>query len=285
MFKVIIIDDEPIIRRGLKNVIDWNKFDCEVCAEAGDGITATELIRNIRPDIIFTDIKMPGIDGISMIRDIIDSVPESKIIILTGYRDFEFARDAVKYGVFEFLLKPSRIEVLNEVVEKAVSELKSDKEKSEEIMKLKVLFEQNIPILREKFLYDIIYGINKDPKDIMSKMDLFGLKITTFFLILVENEIKDDNDGDFDRYKPLHQLGIINSFKDLFSDSFDVISISLESKRTAFILHMNEYNEEYAKLVEEKCLGLQQIIQSYYDFNISVSVSTEGSEALDLPSK
>ncbi|MDP4181082.1 MAG: AraC family transcriptional regulator, partial [Bacillota bacterium] len=129
------------------------------------------------------------------------------------------------------------------------------------------------------------YGINKDPKDIMSKMDLFGLKITTFFLILVENEIKDDNDGDFDRYKPLHQLGIINSFKDLFSDSFDVISISLESKRTAFILHMNEYNEEYVKLVEEKCLGLQQIIQSYYDFNISVSVSTEGSEALDLPSK
>ncbi|HEY9058922.1 MAG TPA: response regulator [Pseudobacteroides sp.] len=285
MFKVIIIDDEPIIRRGLKNVIDWNKYDCEVCAEAGDGLSAIEIIKEIKPDIIFTDIKMPGMDGISMISEIIDLVPNSKIIILTGHRDFEFARDAIKYGVFEFLLKPSKIEVLNDVVEKAVSQLKSDIEKYEEINKLKVLFEQNIPILREKFLYDIIYAINKDPKDIKAKMELFGLEINNFFLILVENEVKEGNESSFDRYKPLHQLGIINTFKDLFKDSFDVISISLESKWTAFILHMRDYNDGYVKLVEEKCLSLQQIIQNYYDFNISVSVSSEGVGALELPAK
>ena len=102
MFKVIIIDDEPIIRRGLKNVIDWHKYDCEVCAEAGEGLNAIEIIKEIKPDIIFTDIKMPGMDGITMISEIIDIVPDSKIIILTGHRDFDYARDAVKYGVFEF---------------------------------------------------------------------------------------------------------------------------------------------------------------------------------------
>ncbi len=285
MFKVIIVDDEPIIRRGLKNVIDWHKYDCEVCAEAGDGLTAIDVINEVKPDIIFTDIKMPGMDGITMISEIIDLVPESKIIILTGHRDFEFARDAIKYGVFEFLLKPSKIEVLNEVVEKAVLELKSARDKNEEINKLKILFEQNIPILREKFLYDIIYAINKDPKDIKAKMELFNLEISNFFLILVENEVKEGNESSFDRYKPLHQLGIINTFKDLFQDTFDVISISLESKWTAFILHMREYNDGYVELVEEKCLSLQQIIQNYYDFNISVSVSSEGVGALELPAK
>ena len=109
VFKVMIIDDEPIIRKGLRNIIDWKQYDCEICAEAADGVEGAELIRSLRPDIIFTDIKMPEVDGLSMIKEIRENISDCKIIILTGYRDFDYAQEAIKLGAFDFILKPSKI--------------------------------------------------------------------------------------------------------------------------------------------------------------------------------
>jgi len=90
MYKVLIVDDEPIIRKGLRNIINWKNFGCEVVAEAGDGLDGLELIRKHKPDIIITDIKMPETDGLSMIKQMKEDVPDSKIIILTGHRDFDY---------------------------------------------------------------------------------------------------------------------------------------------------------------------------------------------------
>lgn len=286
MFKVVIIDDEPIIRKGLRNVVNWKQFDCTVCGEAGDGIKACEVIKEILPDIIFTDIKMPGMDGLTMIKEIRDIVPDSKIIIVTGYRDFEYARDAVKYGIFDFILKPTKIEELNAVVGKAAKELKSSREKADELDKLQKLFEQNIPILREKLLYDIIYGINTDEDEISSKTALFGIKISKFTLMVVESEIKEDEANKLDQYnKHLYQLGIINSFEEVFSDIFDVISISIDSEWSAFVVQPKDNGAISEELIEEKCSGLQEIIQNCFDFTVTVAVSTEGDDALKLPLK
>ena len=154
MFKVIIIDDEPIIRKGLKNIINWKQFDCTVCAEASDGEEGKQLIEAHRPDILITDIRMPEMDGLNMIRDVKSYIPNCKIIILTGYRDFDYVQEAIKLGAFDFVLKPSKIEELAAVVKRAVEELKYQRNRAEEMDKLKRLFEQNIPVLREKFLYD-----------------------------------------------------------------------------------------------------------------------------------
>ncbi len=286
MFKVVIIDDEPIIRKGLKNVINWKQFDCTVCGEANDGLSAFELIKSVLPDIIFTDIKMPGMDGLSVIRSIRDIVPDSKVIILTGYRDFEYARDAVKYGIFDFILKPTKVKEINAVVSKAVEELKSGREKAEELDKLKVLFKQNIPILREKLLYDIIYGINTNEKEISSKMDLFGLKIERFILMVVESEIKESEEDKLDQYdKHLYQLGIINSFEEVFSDYYDVISISLDIRWSAFVIQLKRKEDEFEEIIEGKCADLQEIVQNCFDFTVTVAVSTEGNNALQLPLK
>jgi two-component system response regulator YesN len=229
---------------------------------------------------------MPGMDGLSMIHEIRDIVPDSKIIILTGYRDFEYARDAVKYGIFDFILKPTKIEELNAVVSKAVKDLKCHREKADELDKLKKLFEQNIPILREKLLYDIIYGINTDEIEISSKMNLFSLNISGFILIVIESEIKESEESKLDQYnKHLYQLGIINSFEETFSDSFDVISISIDSRWSAFVVQPKESSSAIEGVIEEKCSGLQEIIQNCFDFTISVSISTQGDKALELPLK
>lgn len=124
MFKVVLVDDEEIIVQGLQKVIDWEKYGCEVAATAYDAKSGAQAIREHRPDILFTDIKMPGIDGLTMLAGLKGEFPEMLITVLTGYRDFEYAKRAINLGVTRFLLKPSKMAELQEALETMTETLK-----------------------------------------------------------------------------------------------------------------------------------------------------------------
>lgn len=124
MYKVVIIDDEPIIVEGLSRVIQWEKYGCRLVGTAYDGMEGVNVIREQQPDIIFSDIAMPGMDGLKMIAAIKVEHPNALIAILTGYRDFDYAQTAIRLGVSRFLLKPSNLSELEEAVQFMVAELK-----------------------------------------------------------------------------------------------------------------------------------------------------------------
>lgn len=127
MYKVVIVDDEPIIVEGLSRSISWEKWDCEVVGMAHSGEEGMELINKMHPDILFSDISMPGIDGLTMIAGIKSQNPGMEITILTGFRDFNYAQKAIRLGVTRFLLKPSKMDELEEAVEKMTSNLKANR--------------------------------------------------------------------------------------------------------------------------------------------------------------
>ena len=124
MIKVMIIDDEEIIREGLKKTIDWESMDCIFAGEAEDGESGLKSALTIKPDLIFTDIRMPGLDGLQMIARLREAKLACKVIILTGFRDFEYAQEAVKQGAYRFLLKPVKTEDLKFAISDAVKEIK-----------------------------------------------------------------------------------------------------------------------------------------------------------------
>lgn len=124
MYKVVIIDDEPIIVEGLSCGIKWENWDCEVAASADSGEQGLEIIRSHKPDILFSDICMPGIDGLAMIAALKSEFPDMEITILTGFRDFEYAREAIRLGVTRFLLKPSKMDELQEAIAAMTDNLK-----------------------------------------------------------------------------------------------------------------------------------------------------------------
>jgi len=284
MFKVMIIDDEPIIRKGIKNILDWKKFGCEICAEASDGEEGMALIKEIRPDILITDIRMPGIDGLKMISNVKDLIPNCKIIILTGYRNFDYVQEALKLGVFDFVLKPSKIEDLTTIIHRAVEELRCLKNREEEFNKLKKLFEQNIPVLREKFLYDLMYEIYPNREEIIPRAELLGVNINEFFLLAVE--IDTDDNKNLSQYdKNLYLFGIINTFMDVFSDSFNVISIPLKDRGVAFILQGMDKNDDSYNLISDKCNYLQEVLINCFGFTVTIAVSSEGKDIIQLPEK
>ena len=116
MYKVVIVDDEPIIVRGLCKSIDWESAGCSVVGTAFGGEEGIRLIREKEPDIIFSDIRMQRLDGLTMIAAVKSEFPNAQITILTGYRDFEYAQTAIRLGVVRFLLKPSKMEELQEAI-------------------------------------------------------------------------------------------------------------------------------------------------------------------------
>ena len=116
MYKVVIVDDEPIIVEGLSRLLPWDKYGCEVVGTAYNGNEGLEMIRKETPDILFSDIAMPGMDGLTMIAALRSEFPEMQISILTGYRDFDFCQRALRLGVARFLLKPSNMEELEEAL-------------------------------------------------------------------------------------------------------------------------------------------------------------------------
>ncbi len=125
MYKVVIVDDEPVIVEGLTRSIKWEKYNCEVVATAGSGEEGMALFEKIRPDIVFSDIRMPHMDGLSMIAAVRSQYPDMEISILTGFQDFEYARQAIRLGVTRFLVKPSKMDELQEAVESMVQNLQA----------------------------------------------------------------------------------------------------------------------------------------------------------------
>lgn len=120
MYKVLLVDDVKFIRKGLYKMIDWQKYGFEVCDEAEDGEQAYELIQSQRPDLVITDIKMPVLDGLDLIKQVVNSNTEytPKFIILSGFNEFKYAQQAIRYGVEDFLLKPINENELHAILEK-----------------------------------------------------------------------------------------------------------------------------------------------------------------------
>lgn len=121
MLKVFLVEDESIVREGLRDNIPWQQWGYNFVGEASDGEMALPLIQKTKPDVLFTDIKMPFMDGLSLSRIVHQEFPDMKIIIISGYDDFEYARQAIALGVEQYLLKP----ITRANLQKVLSELKT----------------------------------------------------------------------------------------------------------------------------------------------------------------
>lgn len=106
MLKVFLVEDESIVREGLKNNIPWQEYGYQFMGEASDGEMALPMIRKIQPDVLITDIKMPFMDGLALSQIVTQEIPDIKIIIISGYDEFEYAQQAIRVGVERYLLKP-----------------------------------------------------------------------------------------------------------------------------------------------------------------------------------
>lgn len=118
MTKVLIVDDEKYVRMGIKAETDWTLIGCEVVGEAANGVEALEVAENTKPDLVISDIRMPKMDGIELAEKLIDKYPGIKVVFLTAYNEFEYARKAIRIGVSDYILKPFQDGELEGVIQR-----------------------------------------------------------------------------------------------------------------------------------------------------------------------
>lgn len=175
MLKVIIADDERIQREGMMEYINWDDYGMAVVGCAADGCEALELVRMHMPDILITDIKMPKMDGLELSKRAREILPDIKILIVSGYDEFEFARKALELNACSYILKPLNKEKIREGLEKVGLICKKDLLAREEHANLKRQLDESKPLLVEKFFKELLYGFLKDENIIKKRSEFLSI--------------------------------------------------------------------------------------------------------------
>lgn len=202
MYKLIIVEDEFMIRNTLSEALNWNEAGCIVTGTAEGGIQALDLIELDKPDIIISDIKMDGMDGIELCQKVKDIHPEIKVIIITGHGEFDYAQSALKLGVKDLILKPIDHNELMNSVRKAIAEIELEKVKKDEFQRMKKTIEENISALRENFLLELLSNSSMNREEIYDKMSFFSISFEKYYVMALEIDRYDDflnNNGEMDR--------------------------------------------------------------------------------------
>jgi len=184
MLKIFLVEDEFVVREGIKNNIDWNAHGYEFCGEASDGELAFPMIQKLKPDIVITDIKMPFMDGLTLSRLIKKEMPWIEIIILTGYQEFEYAKEGIKIGIAEYLSKPiSGGELLREVdaIAVKIEEKRQEREIREKYMKE---MEENVQKERKDFFQYLVAG-SKSVGELLELADELNIDLSAMWYNIV----------------------------------------------------------------------------------------------------
>ncbi len=157
-YRVLLVDDEEEIRSGIGSKIDWSKLGFELVGEAENGEEALELAEGLRPDLVMTDIKMPYMDGLTLCGHLARRLPAAKLVIFSGFDDFEYAKQAIRVNVSEYILKPINAAELTAVLQKIKTRLDTEREERSNLEALRQRYQESLPILREQFYTRLLDG-------------------------------------------------------------------------------------------------------------------------------
>lgn len=263
MLKVLIVDDEPIIRIGLKSMVDWGKHGFEIIGDTSNGKLAIELIDSLNPDIVFTDIKMPVMDGINLIKSLSLKQSPPLTVVLSCYSEVYLVKEALKCGAFDYFIKnemnPSNIldilDNLKRELEKRTARSMDGKEIHDEL-------QNNLSVIKKDYLLKILLGGPISNNDMDKKFKSLNIKINTGFYLLVYGLIDD-----FDKIKTKYCEKNIESFmlpiKNLLNELLPDDSEVIVDKANDFIIVYSPRQH----------LSLQQAIDEIGEFTSNLAAS------------
>jgi len=176
VYKVILIDDEDEVREGIRNKISWSDCGFELIGEFDNGRDALEAIDGERPDLIITDICMAFMDGLEVARYVSERYRDLKVVIITGYEDFEYAKQAITYRVQEYLLKPINAREFTRLMLQMKAELDAEREQRRDLSRLRMQLNESLPLLRERFMERLVSSC-LHAETIRRKLDYFEIPL------------------------------------------------------------------------------------------------------------
>lgn len=259
--KVFLVEDEMVIRRGIKNSIDWEKEGYIFCGEASDGELAYPMIIKEKPDILITDIRMPFMDGLELCKLVKKELPNIKILILSGYDEFDYAKEAIRLGVTEYLLKPissgKLLEALNGVSE-SIRREKEDKDLVRKYRKYMEEMRENTEHEKQKFFEQMIAG-NLSMADALETGKKYEMNLSAgmYNLLLFRFTLGEEN------RKSGELLGEAEYAIEKLTERLEyVFEFQRGVEGWAFLL-MADNEEQMSERVKELSKDLEEIMKNY----------------------
>ena len=186
--KVFLVDDEIVVREGIRESFPWEETPYVLVGEAPDGEMALPMIRDTNPDIVITDIRMPFMDGIELCRIMHAQMPWIGIIVLSGYDEFEYARQCIQSGVREYMLKPVKAGDLKEVLDKVSAQLKAERNTLEHAASLRARMESGGKLVKEKLVGSLFSNeaAEEDAQHVLLQLTSMGCAVPAPFYAVID---------------------------------------------------------------------------------------------------
>ena len=270
LFKVFICEDESIVREGLRDMIPWEKYGFEFAGDAPDGEMALPMIRKLKPDVLITDITMPFMDGLSLSKTVTKELPNIKIIVISGYSDFEYARKAIEIGVEQYLLKPvTKTDMINalEGVRKKITE---ENEQKDYVKLYEQEFKKFERLSHRVFFEKLVEG-SMSVQEIYEEADKLHLNLSADGYNIVIFSIRDLDQSTYSD----NASGVTENLLNRFLQYPDYIIFRCNLFSYAVLI---KGDEESLKRMEEKCIKMIcsqcEEAQAALDWHVAVGIAT-----------
>jgi len=273
MYRLILVDDEPEIRDGLLEIIDWPAEGFEVVGVAENGLEALQIAENTAPDLVVTDIRMPFLDGLEMARRMRAFLPTVQFIVLSGFDEFEYARQAVQIQIEDYILKPISSEEFIAVLRRVKTHLDQNFAQRNNVKALQAHFRASLPILRELLLTSLLSGC-VSAAEAAQNAEKYELPLASprYAVALMTFDGSDAADRDLQQNPDLLRFAVIN-----------IVSEVLQNQVRCHVFHYNQQIAALFLLEEEKTQPFspvadlldvaRQTVKRYLDCSLAVGVS------------
>ncbi|MCK9860341.1 response regulator [Paenibacillus sp. ATY16] len=288
MIRAIIVDDEEWTRMSLRKQADWEMLGIELAGEARNGAAAMELVRERKPHLVITDIRMPAMDGIRLMELLHAEYPEVLIIVISGYSDFEYARKALSFGAFEYILKPIETEPLMQALQRAADKLRHERERQAGYVDLFRKANLSDLLSKEKVLTRLVTSAASDSGEIENALRRHGLLLDWPRTAVLTIEVANFEKVAAERYKQDKDLAhfvLANVIGELFRKYPMTILFRNIGKDNELVLLKGLSEEEDQKNISslyEDCRLIIDTVKQATQFELNIGIGRECTDLADI---
>ena len=280
IYKVLLVDDEEEVMDMIERRISWPELGFEVVGKAQNGIKALEISEKLQPDVVITDIKMPYMDGLELARNLKQDNPCVRILILTGFDEFEYAKKAIQYGVSEYLLKPVTAMELTGVIEKMkkkVDQRREEKQKIERLTQTSENYQKNAIVIRSRALQAFVENI-KTREESLEELSGLGISLEAACYRVAAFDLDLYSDGTQITAEKRQESALMSFV--LFNVSDEIVSREKagvayqEGNNKVCVLFMGNRTREFGEKIMEICQMIQSKLKELMALDVSISVGS-----------
>lgn len=274
MYKLMLVDDEDAVRKNVINKINWDQYGFTIVCEANNGNEAYEMFEIYTPEVVITDIKMPFMNGLELSEKILEKYPFTKIIVLTGFDEFQYAKKSIDIHITNYILKPIASKELIDVLKEVKYKIDVEIQEKTDVERLKEYYEKSYPLMKNKFLEELVHGeyleeeVNRWIKyydlDLKGKWYLVSIiKIDNFYQKRKEENSKET---EFKKIALLNMVDEIDESKPLgiyFLMNNQIVIISTS---------VNDDEVEFTQAMIGKCEEIRQGVEKFLQFTVTIGI-------------